>query len=54
MQTKKNKYPLQSISSGKTFENRGWILDALGEVTPTQIHLSTFKNQHYENQCSDV
>jgi cysteate synthase len=37
MQIKKTNYLLQSIHSGKTFEDRGWMLDAPEETTPSLI-----------------
>ena len=37
MQLKRTKYMLQSFSSGKTFEDNGWLLDAPGETNPTLL-----------------
>ena len=31
------KYKLQSVNSGKTFDDKGWMLDAPDETEPTLI-----------------
>lgn len=41
------KYKLQSINSGKTFEDQGWTLDAPNESTPTLIR-AIFENKQLE------
>src|SRR5690554_6269078 len=41
----KTNYQLQSIHTGKVFENNGWTLDAPGETEPTLIRALYEKKQ---------
>ncbi len=45
MQLEKTQYLLQSISSGKIFEDQGWSLDAPEETTPTLVRAVYEKKQ---------
>jgi cysteate synthase len=45
----KTKYHLQSIASGKAFEDTGWLLDAPGETKPGLIRAIYEKNQLFLN-----
>ncbi len=45
MDLEKTNYLLQSVSSGKTFEDQGWTLDAPGETAPTLIRAIYEKRQ---------
>lgn len=45
MQLKKTKYLLQSVSSGKIFEDQGWSLDAPEETTPALVRAVYEKKQ---------
>ena len=41
----KTNYHLQSVKTGKVFEDTGWMLDAPGEVEPTLIRAVYEKKQ---------
>ena len=43
----KTKYQLQSVKTGKIFDDAGWTLDAPGETEPTLIR-AIYEKKHLE------